>query len=100
NHIDAVEGRLGGDPIGANRKREGRVGDRDPEVFRDLVLVDDAAHAQPNLGTAAQPAACHAPLNLLQCGGGGGEEVLSFVGAYRSELGVATPPQLFTGITL
>ena len=53
-HVDPVEGGLGGDRLGVAGEREGLVGDLDGEVFGHLVVVDHLAHPQRDLVFAPQ----------------------------------------------
>ena len=52
-----IESRFGVDGLGLARIGEGRLGDGDLEVLGHLVLVDDLAHLEADLGLAAQGAA-------------------------------------------
>src|SRR6476660_2747842 len=69
-HVDAVEGSLGGDRLAVAGEGEGFVGDLEGEVFGHLVVIDHLAHPQRDVVFAAQ----RAP--LAAGGRGDGGEVL------------------------
>ena len=98
-HVDPVEGGLGGDRLGVAGEGEGLVGDLEGEVFGHLVVVDHLAHPQRDLVFAAQRA-----FGAAGGGGDGGEfffggrqQILAFAGALLGQRGVVAAHQPLAG---
>ena len=79
--VDAIEQGFGGDPILADAECKARVFDFELEVLGHLVLVDDAAHAQPDLVAPAQALVLDHRAHLRELYSRGLEQISALVGA-------------------
>jgi hypothetical protein len=79
--VDAVERGFGGDLVGDLGEAEGVVLDVELEVLGDLVLIDDPADSEGDLGASGEAAGFDPGLYLGQGGLGGVHQVLALVRA-------------------
>jgi len=91
--VDAVQGGFFGDLRLAAGYGEAVIGDGDVEVLAGLVLVDDLAGLDADLGGAGQPSGLDAGDDGGQQLLGGGQQVLALAGALLGEDRVAAGDQ-------
>ena len=99
-HVDAVEGGLGGDGVLVAAEGERVLGDGDGEVLGHLERVDHLADPQPDGVLAAQRPTLTAGgrSDLVELRFGGGEQLAAFAGAFGGEGGVAAADQPLAGV--
>src|SRR5712691_6279203 len=98
DHVDPVEGSLGGDLLLVAAPGEGGAGDLGDEVLADLVLADHLPDPYPDLVRVLQPPGGHRRPDLGEIGLGGGEQVLALAGPLGPEHGVLAADQPFAGV--
>src|SRR6185312_5138968 len=99
-HVDAVEGGLGGDGVLVAAEGERVLGDGDGEVLGHLERVDYLAGPQPDGVLAAQRLTLTAGgrSDLVALGFGGGQQLAAFAGAFGGQGGVAAADQPLPGV--
>jgi hypothetical protein len=98
DHVEAVQGGLGGDLVLVTAEAERGVVDLADEVLADLVLVDDLADPLADPGGAPQPARGHRGPDFLQVLRGGGEQFLAGAGPVGGQHRVVAADQPLAGI--
>src|ERR1035438_4708441 len=98
DHVDPVEGGLGGDLLLVAAPGEGGAGDLGDEVLADLVLADHLPDPYPDLVRVLQPAGGHRRPDLGEVGLGGGEQVLALAGPLGLQHTVVAADQPFAGV--
>src|ERR1019366_8576785 len=97
DHVDAVEGGLGGDVLLVAVAGEARVGDLGDEVLGHLVLAGDLPGPLPDLpGALAPPGGCRYP-DFLQVLLGGSQQRLALAGPFGGQDRVVAADQPIAG---
>src|ERR1019366_2886534 len=98
DHVDAVEGGLGGDVLLVAVAGEARVGDLGDEVLGHLVLAGDLPGPLPDLpGALAPPGGCRYP-DFLQVLFGGSQQRLALAGPFGGQDRVVAADQPLAGV--
>ena len=98
DHVDPVEGGLGGDLVLVAAPGEAGAGDLGDEVLGDLVLADDLADPIPDLVRVLQPPGVDRCRDLGQVRLGGGEQFLALAGPVGGQDRVVAADQPLAGV--
>src|SRR6266545_3370109 len=97
DHIDPVQGGLGGDLGLVPAVAEVAGADVEDEVLAHLMLVDHLAGPDPDLVRVLQPPRAHGPADLGQLGLGGGQQLAAGAGPVGGQYRIVAADQPMAG---